>query len=488
MPANLHRPLTALITAFAITAALSGAAVGTELSADGGFAATPYRSPGCESDLGLLNQVSGWQTAWPREWMRAATLGPQEQRDAIERWKEAPDAIAATTRSLRASIGTNRVAPKPVVRRVLQQVDGISEALATKAVPASEEGSAWQLFVEESLRPALDAYRELLRDAYLPATNDRLDLATLTGNDRCYAEAIEWWTSLDLTSAEVEAIGRTQLDDTLVDLQSTLGDDESLDELLAAFRSGEAFGKVERRDIVTVSEEAIQRAQAAAGDWFERGFSAPIVVEAIPAQLEDSVPAGFYRAGSPGTYAVNLSRPSSRRAMAEVIAFHEAVPGHHLQFSYAEANGSFSAGFAEGWAIYAEYLADEMGLFSSTRDRQGMMTKHLWSASRLIVEPGLQAHGWTREQAIAFMLDNTALARAEIEIEVDRYIAMPGQSLSYTLGYAYLQNLRDHAEDALAEAFSIRQFHDVVLDGGMRPLDTVAQDVRAWIERISAGS
>ncbi len=488
MPAFLRRSLPAFTIVFAITAATSGVAASAELSADGGFAATPYRSAGCESDLGLLNQVSGWQTAWPGQWARAAALEEQEQQDAIDRWKEAPDAIADATRSLRASIGTNRVAPKPVVRRVLQQVDGIVEALAGNATPAtgSQESGAWQVFVAEDLRPALDAYRGLLRDAYLPAANDKLDLSTLTVNDLCYAEAIQWWTSLNLTSAEVEAIGRIQLDDTLADLEATLGEDESLDGLLAAFRSGQAFGTVERRDIITVSEKAIQRAQAAAAAWFERGFTAPIVVEAIPAELEDSVPAGFYRAGSPGTYAVNLSRPASRRAMAEVIAFHEAIPGHHLQFSYTEANGSFSAGFAEGWAIYAEYLADEMGLFSSTRDRQGMMTKHLWAASRLIVEPGLQAHGWTREQAINYMLDNTALGRAEIEIEVDRYIAMPGQSLSYTLGYAHIQRLRNAAEAELETAFSLKQFHDTVLAGGMRPLDAVTQDVQAWVARISA--
>lgn len=169
--------------------------------------------------------------------------------------------------------------------------------------------------------------------------------------------------------------------------------------------------------------------------------------------------------------------------MAEVIAFHETIPGHHLFYTYPQqpAGSHTNAGIIEGWAIYAEYLADEMGLFSSTLDRQGMIAKHLWAASRLLVEPGLHLHHWSREQAIQFMLDNTLLSRMEIEIEVDRYIAMPGQSLSYMLGANLIMDERERAHAALGKKFDIAAFHHVILAPGGRPLPVVRADIRRWV-------
>jgi uncharacterized protein (DUF885 family) len=209
----------------------------------------------------------------------------------------------------------------------------------------------------------------------------------------------------------------------------------------------------------------------------------------MPAHLRPSFPAGYYAPpptpGEPGRLVVNTSRPGSRRLMAEVIAFHEGVPGHHTSYVARQAHGggsgAFNAGLIEGWALYAERLAQEMGIYSSPRDELGLVTKHLWAASRLVVEPGIHVDGWTRRRAIDFMLAHTALPEAEIELEVDRYIGLPGQSLSYMLGYLFLRDLREAAETRLEEAFDVREFHDVVLRGGSRLLAAVESDVEAWI-------
>jgi uncharacterized protein (DUF885 family) len=170
--------------------------------------------------------------------------------------------------------------------------------------------------------------------------------------------------------------------------------------------------------------------------------------------------------------------------MSEAIAFHEAIPGHHTSFavpaSVRTVSTGFNSGFAEGWAIYAERLADEMGLYSSVIDRIGLVAKHLWATSRLLVEPGIHIHGWTREQAIDFLLGHTALSRAEIEIEVDRYVALPGQSLAYMLGYLELRRIREQAERRMGTRFDIREFHDIVLRLGVRSLGEVAEDVNRW--------
>lgn len=210
----------------------------------------------------------------------------------------------------------------------------------------------------------------------------------------------------------------------------------------------------------------------------------------MPAHMQASFPAGYYVGpsdypGAAGQYVINPSRPGERRLMAEAIAFHEGVPGHHLFFDYPRETQSegFNAGLLEGWGLYAEYVADEMGLYSSTLDRQGMMAKHLWAASRLIVEPGLHLRGWSRDKAIDFMLENTLLSRTEIEIEVDRYIAMPGHSLSYILGADVIMSERENARAAMGDRFDIRAFHEVVLAPGVRPLPQLREEIRAWAQQ-----
>jgi len=220
---------------------------------------------------------------------------------------------------------------------------------------------------------------------------------------------------------------------------------------------------------------------------FSQRANKGIVVSEMPKYLQDSAPAGYYARAqgyAPARYIINPSRPNERRLMAEVLAFHEGIPGHHLWSAYPRKTPStgYNSGILEGWALYSEYLADEMALYSNTFDRQGMITKHLWAASRLIVEPGLHFRGWSRENAIQFMLKNTVMSRTEIEIEVDRYIAMPGQSLSYILGADLIMSERERAKILIGSMFNLAEFHDVILVPGVRSLPKVREDIRAWVQ------
>ncbi|MBW2258353.1 MAG: DUF885 domain-containing protein, partial [Deltaproteobacteria bacterium] len=177
----------------------------------------------------------------------------------------------------------------------------------------------------------------------------------------------------------------------------------------------------------------------------------------------------------PGEYFVNVYAPETRRRFeAEVLAFHEGIPGHHLQIAIAQElpdtpafrrHIQFSA-FLEGWALYTERLAVEMGLYSGDLDRLGMLSFDSWRASRLVVDTGIHARGWTREQAEQFMMENTPLAENNIVNEVDRYISWPGQALAYKVGQIHIRRLRAEAEEALGEAFDLPAFHDVVLGAG----------------------
>jgi len=274
-------------------------------------------------------------------------------------------------------------------------------------------------------------------------------------------------------------------------LLASADDGEAFDDIMARLRKNQAEDTTTADALIAISQAALDRAEEQTLSVFAQKAGGDITVNEMPAHMQASFPAGFYQrpeGDAPAAYVINPSRPGERRLMAEVIAFHEGAPGHHLFFAYPRdtAFSGYNAGLLEGWAIYAEYLADEMGLYSSNFDRQGMIAKHLWAASRLVVEPGLHLHGWSREDAINFMLENTLLSRTEIEIEVDRYIAMPGQSLSYMLGADFLLTAREAARVAMGDAFDVRSFHDVVLAPGVRPLPDVGADIERWARDAKA--
>jgi uncharacterized protein (DUF885 family) len=192
-----------------------------------------------------------------------------------------------------------------------------------------------------------------------------------------------------------------------------------------------------------------------------------------------------------GTFYFKSSNPSAwARFQLEVTTFHEAVPGHHLQLALAQERNLHPvlgelevASYGEGWGLYAERLADEMGLYSSPLQRLGMLTLDSLRATRLVVDTGLHAMGWSRDRAINFMLENTAQGIDNTEAEIDRYIATPGQATSYMIGRLEIERSRDRAQRRLGERFSIREFHDIVLGNGMTPLDELGRNIDRWLLR-----
>jgi uncharacterized protein (DUF885 family) len=245
----------------------------------------------------------------------------------------------------------------------------------------------------------------------------------------------------------------------------------------------------------------LEAARDAMGDWFGILPEAPCVLEPVPEYLAADSPAAYYSppapdGSRPGEYFVNLHEPTKRgRAETASIAYHEAIPGHHLQLAIASERTDLPAfrrlswghtAFVEGWALYTERLADEMGLYRSDLDRLGMLASDSWRACRLVVDTGLHAMGWTRQQAIDFMNAHAPVSREEIVVEVDRYIGMPGQALAYKVGQREILRLRDEARAALGSAFDIKAFHDAVLGGATISLRVLRDHVGAWSARGQA--
>lgn len=474
--------------------AAAGAQPGNGVEADAGFGAAGITD--CGTDLRYLNQVFGWQVAWQREWESLAAAPDDQLRRQLAFWRTAPAALRTAEAALARTVaGGSGAAPRVIVERVLGQVDALAARLgrSAPAIPADADPELrrqWAALFADEIAPAVAHYRDYLRTTYLPAASPSAGLSGLPDAARCFRRAVRTFTSLDMPPEEIEALGNRLLRETEAELARLYHvRPGGMPALLARLRDLREPGFDQAR-LLGLTRAAIARGAAALPRMFPGPAQQPVEVEPMPAAMEADWPAGFYRyaeGGRPAAYVINLSRPQERRLMTEVIAFHETLPGHHIRAALGLPAGEFNSGFLEGWGLYAEYLADEMGLYSSETDRAGMMAKHLWAASRLVVEPGLHLRGWTRVQAIAFMRSHTTLSDAEIAVEVDRYIASPGQSLSYMLGYDRIMGARRYAERVMGRRFDLRQFHQIVLGPGSRPLDQMVADVHRWADATRGG-
>jgi uncharacterized protein (DUF885 family) len=271
--------------------------------------------------------------------------------------------------------------------------------------------------------------------------------------------------------------------------------------MLETVRSDSRFLFTSRQQMIDRAQSALERAQAEAPNWFGLLPAAQVVIEPYPSFQEATAPGGFYNppaedGSRPGVYLINTYQPEQQPiAGLESTAFHETYPGHHLQGAIALERGDlhpisryfYLSGFGEGWGLYAERLADEMGLFTSDVDRMGLFSAEAHRAGRLVVDTGLHVLGWTRGQAIDYLLANTALSPALAAAEIDRYIAVPGQATSYMLGNLEIRRLRQRAVDALGDGFDIKVFHDRVLEDGAVPLVMLAEKIERWIAEQGGG-
>jgi uncharacterized protein (DUF885 family) len=270
---------------------------------------------------------------------------------------------------------------------------------------------------------------------------------------------------------------------------------ESLTTLLPRLRTDPRYTFRTSQEIIDSSEAVIVRAKAAMGKWFGRLPKADVVIQPYPEFRQ--------RAGAPGQYqpapedgsrpAIFLINPAEPRGKSlghvEQLAMHEAIPGHHLQIAIAQertdlhrlSRYSYNSGFGEGWALYAERLGDEMGLYASDLGRMGLLSSEAFRAARMIIDAGIHTKGWSRQQALDYMLGHTTVERRMAEGEIDRYISWPGQAPSYMIGRLEILRLREQARSALGERFDIRAFHDAVLEDGTVPLGLLRQKIEGWI-------
>lgn len=442
-------------------------------------------------------------------YLRMIVLTDEPQADAyLARLRTIPAYLAQAEERLAAGRATGLTPVAHLVDMAVDQIDRFLTAdpspLLISPPPGAADPEAWTRSVSEVVaavvNPAFRRHAEVLRDDVLPTArdNEAVGLVHLPGGAERYRALVRLHTTTSRTPEELHHTGLEMvaaIHDEFRALGQTMFDLGNVREIFARLLSDPALRWTSEQQILDAAEVAVRRAEAASVDWFGRLPEAVCVLEAIPELEAAGAPPAYYMepaldGSRPGTYYTNTSQPQERTSFdLESVAYHEAVPGHHFQISIAlelpdlpvlRRLTLFTA-YAEGWGLYSERLADEMGLYSSELQRMGMLSADVWRAARLVVDTGMHAFGWSRQRAVDYLLEATPVAPIDVEAEIDRYIAMPAQALSYMAGRTEIESLRRQAEERLGSRFDIRAFHDAVLGSGALPLAVLADVLAAWL-------
>jgi uncharacterized protein (DUF885 family) len=453
-------------------------------------------------ELAVSATQSGVQTRLLALVPRAPLSDPQRARDYLERCRKLGRYLDGV---LARQLEAKREGRFPPARGVAQAVAQLDEYLASDLKqdpllrpepPEGVDAGAWGAeaaeIVRTVVRPAMARYRTAIAEELAPVArdDDHVGVVNVEGGAGAYDAAVRAHTTTDLAPEVIHRIGL----DLLAGLHAEFADlggralgVAGVPAVLARLRDDPALRFATAEELLAAAGDALRRAEEALPGAFLAYDVAPCRVEEIdPVEAKDSV-LGYYLPPSadgtrPGAFEVNTYAPETRtRFEYDALSFHESVPGHHLQFALAQRleaipefrRFAYVTSYCEGWALYCERLADELGLYRGDLERLGMVSFDAWRACRLVVDTGMHALGWSRDRAIGFMRDNTALSESNIANEVDRYIAWPGQATAYMIGRLRIRSLRDRARDRLGPAFDLRAFHDTVLSSGPVPLDTL---------------
>lgn len=454
-----------------------------------------------------IDHMSGPQV-WPSE---IAQYQPADTAERVEklltRYGSYPEMIEQYVGTLAEGVADGRTAAAVPVRRAIEQIERLlampAAASPTATMVQSSEDDRPRIVaaVEEHVYAGLRRLRDYLADEYEPHARQQPGISATPGGDEAYRLAIRMQTTVATTAEEVHAFG-------LADLDSIEAEKDEIARRLGhadrhALRDALANDPANRTDdpdaLVRLATEQTDRAYAAAPQYFGRLPSANCIVKAVEPYREVESPPAFYMpptvdGSRQGQYYINTYQPMERQLhKIAAITFHEATPGHHFQIAIEmelqglpafRTLGARMAGvaFAEGWGLYCERLADEMDLYASDEERLGMLDAQSFRAARLVVDSGLHAMDWTREQAIEFMHERGSLPPVDAAIEVDRYTVWPGQALSYKLGQREIERARAEVSAAMGDRFDLRAFHDEVLAHGSLPLATLRREIPAWVE------
>jgi uncharacterized protein (DUF885 family) len=455
-----------------------------------------------------VNQMDGVQLQLADLPLAVPLDSVQGYEDYIARLHQVPLAFEQTRQVLRAGMKDHLMPVRFLLEKIPAQCQGIIEAdpflqpaasFPDSIGPADRERltRAINEAVTNEVLPAYRDFADFIATEYAPRGRTTLSVASLAGGDARYLNSIHSQTTVtNMTPAQIHALGLREIErieSEMLALAQAQGFVD-LESFRNAIRDNPKYVPVSAQQIVDDYRHYIAQMQPKLPDLFGRIPDSPVTVEAIPPFQAAS--ATHYVAGTPdgkraGRVVVATSEFAERSLIDdESIAYHEGVPGHHLQISIAQQLTGLpqfrrhgeSAGYVEGWALYSEQLGKEVGFYQDPGSDYGRLTSELFRAVRLVVDTGLHSMGWSREQVVEFFRNSHAVDEPTIQSETDRYIAWPGQALAYKLGQIKFRELRERARSELGPKFDIRAFHDEMLNAGVLPLDLLEQRTDRWIE------
>jgi uncharacterized protein (DUF885 family) len=458
--------------------------------------------------LRVVDQMGGPQQLLPQLTQFQPVDRPERLDAFLARLRDYPRFMAANADILREGLASGLTAPSIVTERTIAQIERLlAIPIESAIVPGSVIGASdddrerIRDAVREYVYPADAAFLETLRGEYRHASREEPGLWSAPNGDQLYRTAIRSWTTLEMDPGEIHRIGLEELEAIegerrAIARAAGFGDDTRA--YRASLDAQPGNTPASKDELVARAREDIDRAMAAAPAFFGALPRAGLEVRPVEEYKEKDAPfAYYYPPSADGSrhgiyYANGYDLPSRKYTKLASTTYHEAAPGHHFQITLEMENprlnrfrrlGSrmVAGAYVEGWGLYSERLADEMGLYRSEGERFGMLDGQAWRAARLVVDTGLHALRWERQRSIDFLRDDAGLSETDAVIETDRYICWPGQALTYKLGQRQIESLRRELAARDGSRFDLRAFHDQVLGHGSLPLATLARELPSWV-------
>ena len=461
-----------------------------------------------------VNQMGGIYNDYPRLAAMLSFTTVKDYDDWIARLHALPTAFAQVTENMSIGMEDGRVPPKYLLEKALDEVKQLANqkpedsplALPIKnfpaAIPAAEQERIKTAMLDAITKEDLPAYlrfARFLEVSYIPAGRAKPGIDTLPDGKKYYQFLIKQTTTTNLTADQIHQIGLDELkkdEAEMLAIAQKLGF-QDLKSFRESLKTNPKLHPASADALLDTYRGYLKPMQAKLPELFGTLPRAPFEVVAVPDFMAKTSAPAYYQPGTtdgsrPGRLFIDTYNAAERNLYGvESIAYHEGIPGHHLQISIAHEltglpefrkYGRYTA-YTEGWGLYAERLGKDVGFYQDPYSDYGRLEADIWRAIRLVVDTGVHSEGWTREQMVAYFHDHSNVDEPSVQAEVDRYIAWPSQALSYKIGQLKILELRDRAQKALGAKFDIRAFHDQVLDAGALPLDVLEKRVDAWIAK-----
>ncbi|MDE0747049.1 MAG: DUF885 domain-containing protein [Porticoccaceae bacterium] len=457
----------------------------------------------CRNELWAASTSTAWHTGVPAVFEVQPVDTAEHRQQALDRLRSLARYIDTEMVNLRLGIKSGYSAPRLTVEKVpsaVRSLLGGDSPLLSPATRANMPVYSRQVNVvfENEIKPAIERFARFLEQEYLPAARTNIALSGNPNGEQCYPELVRYYATVKPTPDQIHQLGLEQILSIRAEMQVIIDEHfkgETIESLMHGLNSNSKYTFSTRDDVLNYALASLESSKQAMPKAFGLLPKADMEIKPYPTYREADG-TGEYHSSSedgtrPGIYYIAVIDPTHRSvAGQQSVLYHEGYPGHHLQGAIALELGDkahplarylYNSGFAEGWALYSERLAGELGLYSGPLDEIGLLSDQAARAARLVVDSGIHTKGWSRQKSLDYMLNNTAWPPVDLESEINRYISYPGQANSYMLGMLNIRRLRNFAEQELGDDFDLRRFHDRVLGNGSITLPMLDQSVTAWV-------